>query len=409
MTDEIMTAKDFGRLAGKYRKELYDNVLPFWLEKSQDKEFGGYFSCLNRDGSVFDTDKFIWLQGREVWMFAMLYNSLEKRPEWLECALQGAEFLKRFGHDGSYDFYFSVTREGKPIIQPYNIFSNTFACMAFAQLAKATGNEEYAEIAKKTFMRILERQSNPKGQWNKAFPGTRPMKDFALPMIICNMALEVEDIIGDPALIEGAIDRSVHEIVDVFWKPELGVILENLAPDGSMVDCFEGRKVNPGHDLEAMWFLMNIGIRRNDKALIDKAVEIALSVISYGWDKEYGGIFYFMDRKGFPTQELEWDQKLWWVHIESAIAMIKGYRLTGNRECLDWFLKLDDYLWKHFKDAGYPEWYGYLNRRGEVLLPLKGGKWKGCFHVPRGLYQISTILQEIERKSLLLHSKTEQW
>ena len=409
MTDEIMTAKDFGRLAGKYRKELYDNVLPFWLEKSQDKEFGGYFSCLNRDGSVFDTDKFIWLQGREVWMFAMLYNNLEKRPEWLECALQGAEFLKRCGHDGNYDFYFSVTREGKPIIQPYNIFSNTFACMAFAQLAKATGNEEYAEIAKKTFTRILERQSNPKGQWNKAFPGTRPMKDFALPMIICNMALEVEDIIGDPTLIEGAIDRSVHEIVDVFWKPELGVILENLAPDGSMVDCFEGRKVNPGHDLEAMWFLMNIGIRRNDKALIDKAVEIALSVISYGWDKEYGGIFYFMDRKGFPTQELEWDQKLWWVHIESAIAMIKGYRLTGNRECLDWFMKLDDYLWKHFKDAGYPEWYGYLNRRGEVLLPLKGGKWKGCFHVPRGLYQISTILQEIERKSLLLHSKTEQW
>ena len=390
-----MTGKDFGKLADKYRKELYDNVLPFWLEKSQDKEFGGYFSCLNRDGSVFDTDKFIWLQGREVWMFAMLCNSLEKRPEWLECAEQGAEFLKHHGHDGNYDFYFSVTREGKPIIQPYNIFSNTFACMAFAQLAKATGKEEYAEIAKKTFMRILERQSNPKGQWNKAYPGTRPMKDFALPMIICNMALEVEDIIDDPALIEAAIDRSVHEIVDVFWKPELGVILENLAPDGSMVDCFEGRKVNPGHDLEAMWFLMNIGIRRNDRALIDKAVEIALSVISYGWDKEYGGIFYFMDRKGFPTQELEWDQKLWWVHIESAIAMIKGYRLTGNRECLDRFLKLDDYLWKHFKDAEYPEWYGYLNRRGEVLLPLKGGKWKGCFHVPRGLYQISTILQEI--------------
>ena len=390
-----MTGKDFGQLAEKYRKELYDSVLPFWLEKSQDKEYGGYFSCLNRDGSVFDTDKFIWLQGREVWMFAMLYNNLEKRPEWLECAMQGAEFLRRFGHDGNYDFYFSVTREGKPIVQPYNIFSNTFACMAFAQLAKATGRQEYAEIAKKTFTRILERQSNPKGQWNKAYPGTRPMKDFALPMIICNMALEVEDIIDDPSLIEAAIDRSVHEIVDVFWKPELGVILENLAPDGSMVDCFEGRKVNPGHDLEAMWFLMNIGIRRNDKALIDKAVEIALSVISYGWDKEYGGIFYFMDRRGFPTQELEWDQKLWWVHIESAIAMIKGYRLTGNRECLDWFLKLDDYLWKNFKDAGYPEWYGYLNRRGEVLLPLKGGKWKGCFHVPRGLYQISTILQEI--------------
>lgn len=390
-----MTALSFEKLAEKYRKELYDNVLPFWLEKSQDKEYGGYFSCLNRDGSVFDTDKFIWLQGREVWMFAMLYNSLEKRPEWLECAVQGAEFLRRYGHDGNYDFYFSVTRDGRPIIEPYNIFSNTFACMAFAQLAKATGNAEYAEIAKKTFARILDRQGNPKGRWNKSHPGTRPMKDFALPMIICNMALEVEDIINDPALIESTIDRSVHEIVDVFWQPELGVILENLAPDGSMIDCFEGRKVNPGHDLEAMWFLMNIGVRRGDRALIEKAVEISLSVIEYGWDRQYGGIFYFMDRKGYPTQELEWDQKLWWVHIESAIAMIKGYRLTGNEKCLEWFEKLNDYLWTNFKDKDYPEWFGYLNRRGEVLLPLKGGKWKGCFHVPRGLYQISTILQEI--------------
>lgn len=142
-----------------------------------------------------------------------------------------------------------------------------------------------------------------------------------------------------------------------------------------------------------MWFLMNIGIRRNDKALIEKAVEISLSVIEYGWDKQYGGIFYFMDCKGHPTQELEWDQKLWWVHIESAIAMLKGYQLTGNRKCLEWFSKLNDYLWSHFKDPDYPEWYGYLNRRGEVLLPLKGGKWKGCFHVPRGLYQIWQMLE----------------
>ena len=67
---------DFASLAAKYRHELYDNVLPFWLEKSQDLEYGGYFTCLNRDGSVFDTDKFVWLQGREVWTFAMLYNKV---------------------------------------------------------------------------------------------------------------------------------------------------------------------------------------------------------------------------------------------------------------------------------------------------------------------------------------------
>ena len=390
-----MSEMNFKQLAFQYKKELLKNVLPFWLEKSQDKEFGGYFSCLDRDGSVYDTDKFVWLQGREVWMFAMLYNSLDRKQAWLDAAVQGGEFLKKYGHDGNYDFYFSLTRDGRPLVQPYNIFSNTFACMAFAQLAKATGSEEYAEIARRTFRRILERRSNPKGQWLKAYPGTRPMKDFALPMIICNMALEVEDIINDPELIERTIDESVHEIVDVFWQPQLGVIMENLAPDGSMVDCFEGRKVNPGHDLEAMWFLMNIGIRRNDKALIEKAVEISLSVIEYGWDKQYGGIFYFMDCKGHPTQELEWDQKLWWVHVETLITMIKGYELTGNEKCLEWFERVHEYVWSHFMDPEHPEWFGYLNRRGEVLLTLKGGKWKGCFHVPRGLMQVWQSLERI--------------
>ena len=388
---------DFKKLANRYKTELLDSVLPFWLNKSIDKEYGGYFSCLDRDGSVYDTDKFIWLQGREVWLFSMLCNKLGKKQEWLDAAIQGAEFLKKYGHNGDYDFYFSLTREGKPLVEPYNIFSNTFACMAFAQLAKATGSEEYAEISRRIFKRILERRGNPKGKWSKAVPGTRPMKDFALPMIICNMALEVEDIINDPQLLEKTIDECLHEVLDVFYQPDLGCMLENVSSlDNSRLDCFEGREINPGHNLEALWFMMNLGIRRNDKALVNKCVEISLSVIEIGWDKEYGGIFYFLDSKGAPQQKLEWDQKLWWVHIESAIAMIKGYQLTGNKECLEWFKKLDEYMWSHFKDPLHPEWFGYLNRRGEMLLPLKGGKWKGCFHVPRGLFEIWQILEKCE-------------
>ena len=388
---------DFKKLANRYKTELLDSVLPFWLKNSIDKEFGGYFSCLDRDGSVYDTDKFIWLQGREVWLFSMLCNKLGKKQEWLDAAIQGAEFLKKYGHNGDYDFYFSLTREGKPLVEPYNIFSNTFACMAFAQLAKATGSEEYAEISRRIFKRILERRGNPKGKWSKAVPGTRPMKDFALPMIICNMALEVEDIINDPQLLEKTIDECLHEVLDVFYQPDLGCMLENVSSlDNSRLDCFEGREINPGHNLEALWFMMNLGIRRNDEALVNKCVEISLSVIEKGWDKEYGGIFYFLDSKGAPQQKLEWDQKLWWVHIESAIAMIKGYQLTGNKKCLEWFEKLDEYMWSRFKDPLHPEWFGYLNRRGEMLLPLKGGKWKGCFHVPRGLFEIWQILEKCE-------------
>ena len=220
------------------------------------------------------------------------------------------------------------------------------------------------------------------------------MKDFALPMIICNMALEVEKIIDNPSLMEDTIDKCLHEVLDVFCQPSIGAMVENVSSvDNSMVDCFEGREINPGHNLEALCFLENLGVHRGDDALIRQAVDISLCVIEYGRGKEYGGIYYFLDRLGYPQQKLEWDQKLWCVHIEAAIAMLKEYQLTGNAKCLDWFLKLDDYLWHHFKDPLYPEWFGYLNRRGEVLFPLKGGKWKGCFHVPRGLYQIGTMLE----------------
>ncbi|MDD2248065.1 MAG: AGE family epimerase/isomerase [Proteiniphilum sp.] len=391
---------DFKTLSIQYRDELLENVIPFWLNHSQDKDYGGYFSCLDRQGNVYDTDKFIWLQGRQVWMFSMLYNSFDKRSKWLDCAIQGGEFLRKFGHDGNLNWYFSLTREGKPIIEPYNIFSYTFAAMAFGQLSKATGNEEYAEIAKKTFDIILSKRNNPKGKWNKAFPGTRNLKSFSLPMILCNLSLEIEHLL-EKKIMEQTIEECIHEVMEVFLRPELGgLIVENVNEDGSLSDTFDGRLMNPGHAIEAMWFIMDLGERMKRPELIEKAVRTTLKTLEYGWDKEYGGIFYFMDRKGFPTQQLEWDQKLWWVHVETLISLLKGYQLTGSEECLDWFAKVHDYSWSHFKDPQFPEWWGYLNRRGEVLLDLKGGKWKGCFHVPRGLYQCWKIMESINTSKI---------
>ncbi len=381
-------------LIGQYHTELYDSVLPFWLNNSIDKEYGGYFTCLDREGKVFDTDKFMWLQGREVWMFSMLYNNVEKRQEWLDAAIHGAEFMKKYGHDGNLDWYFSVTREGQPIVDPYNIFSYTFATMAFGQLAIATGSKEYADIAKKTFEKVLARVDNPKAKWNKMHPGTRPMKNFALPMILCNLALEIEPLI-DPEFLAQAIENSINTTME-FIRPELGgLVVENIGLDGKLVDCMDGRHMNPGHSIESMWFLMDLGRRLNRPELIEQAKNTALTMAEYGWDKKFGGIFYFMDLKGAPTQELEWDQKLWWVHIETLITMIKGYAFTGDKRCLEWFKRVHDYAWEHFRDNEYPEWFGYLDRRGEVLLPLKGGKWKGCFHVPRGLYQVHKVLEFI--------------
>jgi N-acylglucosamine 2-epimerase len=265
--------------------------------------------------------------------------------------------------------------------------------MAFASLDKALPTDRYKEIAVNTFENIIKRQHNWKGIYNKAYPGTRALKSFSLPMILCNLSLELEHIIGTNRVNELA-PVVIHEVMDVFYKSEYGLILENVYADGRFSNSFEGRTINPGHTIEAMWFIMDLGKRLNDQALIHKACDIMLHTLEYGWDNDHGGILYFMDVLGFPPQQLEWDQKLWWVHVEALVALAKGYALTGDERCWKWFKKVHDYTWAHFRDEQFGEWFGYLNRQGEVLLNQKGGKWKGCFHIPRALYQVWKTLEK---------------
>lgn len=379
-------------LTAQYREELFESVLPFWLEKSPDRKHGGYFTCLTREGDVFDTDKFVWLQARQVWLFSMLYNRVEKRDEWLQAARHGANFLLDHGHDGSFNWYFSLAQNGDPLVVPYNIFSNTFASMAMGQMHLATGESRFSEAALQTFRQTLKRRDNPKGKWNKSIGSTRSLDNFALPMILSNLALEIEHLLDEDeirSLSYGIADQ----ILNRFFRPELGIVLENIELDGSLSDTFDGRLVLPGHAIEAMWFLMDLGDRFGETEWIETATSITHAMIDYGWDPDNGGLFYYLDRKGFPPQQLEWSQKLWWVHLESAVALIKSYRWTGESRSLEWFQRLHEYNWTHFRDPDHPEWFGYLDRYGKISLSLKGGKWKGCFHVPRALFQIWKTLE----------------
>jgi N-acylglucosamine 2-epimerase len=382
---EVAMETDFGELAVLYRDALFQDVIPFWENHSVDWEHGGYFTCLDRAGTVFDTDKFVWLQARQVWTFSMLYNRVEKRDTWLAIARNGADFLRKHGSDDGGNWYFALDRQGRPLIQPYNIFSDCFAAMAFSQYALATGDERDKELALQTYGNILRRKDNPKGQYNKAVPGTRPLKSLALPMILANLSLELAWMLTSDVL-EDTIETCLSEVMGLFLDQRRTLLHEHVSPDGAYIDCFDGRLINPGHSIEAMWFIMDIARRRHDRQLIDRAVDIILSTLAFGWDDEYGGVFYFLDAEGRPPQQLEWDQKLWWVHLETLVALAMGYRLTGREACWKWYEKVHEYAWPRFADPDYGEWFGYLNRRGEVLLNLKGGKWKGCFHVPRALH-----------------------
>jgi N-acylglucosamine 2-epimerase len=375
---------NFLELSQLYRDTLLNNIIPFWMQHSIDHTNGGYFTCLDRQGQVYDTDKFIWLQNRQVWMFSTFYNQIEKNPEWLQVAKHGADFLAQHGRDANGDWYFSLDRTGQPLIQPYNIFSDCFAAMAFSQYAAASGQESAKEIALQAYQNVLRRQDNPKGKYTKAYPGTRPLKSLAVPMILANLTLEMSWLLP-PAELDRVLAATVKEVMEDFRDPEQGYMREAVDPQGQRVDCYEGRLLNPGHGIEAMWFMMDIAQRQGNQELLLQATEVVIKTLEFAWDKEYGGIYYFLDDRGHPPQQLEWDQKLWWVHVETLVALAMGYRLTGDQRCWEWYQRIHEYTWSHFADSEQGEWFGYLNRRGEVLLNLKGGKWKGCFHVPRAM------------------------
>ncbi|GGK33986.1 N-acylglucosamine 2-epimerase [Yeosuana aromativorans] len=376
-----------------YRDALLKDVIPFWEKYSIDYNSGGYFSCLDRFGNVYDEDKFMWPQARQAWVFSMLYNKVKKKREWLKIAKNGIDFIKNHGMTNDGDFYFSVAKNGVPLIQPYNIFSDCFAAMAFSQYAVASGDESVKQLAVQTYFNILKKQNNPKGAYEKS-TGNRSLKSFALPMILSNLVLELEQFL-DKDEVEKMIDTSINDIMTIFLDKESGLIYEFVKPDGSLENSFNGRLINPGHGIEAMWFMIDIGVRRNDIDLINKATSTIIRILEYSWDDKYDGIFYFMDAKGKPPQQLEWDQKLWWVHLESLVALSKAYLHTNRKDVWDWFEKVHDYSWKHFSDPKNGEWFGYLNRQGEVLLDMKGGKWKGCFHVPRAMYQCWKTFENI--------------
>ena len=398
----LTTAAGRARLSVLYHDTLLGDVIPFWLRHGLDREHGGFLTALDRDGSVLDTDKSVWFQGRGAWLFATLCNTVERRAEWLEAARSGIEFLRRhcFAPDGK--MYFTVTREGRPLRMRRYVFSESFAAIANAAFAKATGDARAAEAAEKCFVAYLRHSFTPGVMPPKISPETRPMKGIGAPMIGIVTAQELRANLGDVRVADCTctewIDRSIGEIERDFMKPEHEAVMEVVGPGGEVLDHFDGRTLNPGHALEAAWFILHEGRWRDDPRLIRTGLTILDWMWQRGWDEEYGGICYFRDLRGLPVQEYWHDMKFWWPHCEAIIATLLAWRLTGDARYARWHQAVQDWSFAHFPDPEYGEWYGYLHRDRSESVRLKGNLWKGPFHLPRMLWYCGRLLEEREPK-----------
>ena len=387
------------QLAQVYREGLLEDVLPFWLNHAIDEKFGGIISSVNRDGSQIDTDKSVWQQGRFTWLLGKLYNdpllkNHKQRNRWLEIAIQNLEFLSKHCFDPNDGrMWFHVTQDGQPLRKRRYAFSESFAAIAYGELALATGRDEYFEQAEACFSRFLSHNQKPNGTDAK-FTATRPTQGIGFPMIGLATAQELRESIDLPTAND-AIDQFINTLRKYFYKPEIQCVMETVGTEGEVLNHFDGRTLNPGHAIEGAWFVMREGEFRQDPELIQIGLNMLDWMWDRGWDKEFGGLLYFVDVKGLPVQEYWHDMKFWWPHNEVLIATLLAYRLTKDAKYAVQHEQAHQWAYAHFPDPEHGEWYGYLHRDGRISSPLKGNLWKGPFHLPRMQHICWKLLEEM--------------
>ncbi len=381
----------------RFRKELLESCVPFWLNNAVDTEYGGLLNCLDREGKVYSTDKSIWMQGRAAWMFSYLYNNIEKNDEYLKLAKSCLDFLEKYAIDEDGRMFFTVTRDGKPLRKRRYFFSETFYIIGCAEYYMATGEEKYLNIAKKYFDFVYgiyrDPSTDPYKITPKSYASTRATKGKAEPMILLNVSSIMRQ--ADPSGNYEDIITGLIGDLRAFHNEEYHAMFECIGTDGSFImDSAPCRVINPGHDIECSWFMLEEGIRRKDNELIAFAQTVFDEAFARGWDSEYGGISFFKDLLGLPREAYEHDMKLWWPHNETVIAALMLYQHTGDEKYKEIFDRVTDYAFSHFSDPKYGEWFGYLRRDGKPTEPpCKGHTYKGPFHVMRMLAKCLTLMK----------------
>ena len=370
------------RLLDTYRDGLLNDTLPFWFPRCVDEDHGGFLLARDRDGSLLDDDKGMWQQCSATWLLATLYNTVESKSDWLIWAKSGLRFIERHGRDSDGRMWFHVTRDGSPIRKRRYAFTECFGSIAYASLSKATGDSALAGTSRELFSLAKKHFSNPPLTESK-FTDTRPVKSIGVPMIKLVTAQELRLNLSDESFTAD-VDDAIDEIRRDFMKPDVECVMESVALDGSIIDHFEGRMLNPGHAIECAWFILwEARLRGNNPELIRTGCQILDWMWVRGWDEKFGGFLYFCDIHGKPVQEYWHDMKFWWPHNEAIIACLIAWLLTGKKKYADWHQKAHNWAYEHFADPEHGEWFGYLHRDGSVSVPLKGNLWKGPFHFPR--------------------------
>ena len=393
-----MDAKRAESLRDFYKDRLLNDILAFWLKHARDREYGGYHTCLNRDGSVYDYDKLcMWSAGRIIWTYSYLYNEFERDPEWLAMARWGVDFLQEHGFAPDGSLYYSLTRDGRPLEPEQDVFNDLSTVVGFSEFARATSDETLYRQAKDIFLRVWARLQAPGKAFQGVDPGTRPVRLHGHSMITLGVLQELRRFRSEPEY-EPMIDQCLDHIVSRHMKPDKRALFELVAWNGDVLPGSRGRWICPGHMIECGAFIIHEARHRQDDRLLRTGVDLIDWGYAWGRDREHGGIINDVDCEGLPSPTndiFKHNSKMWWSHAEALYGLLLAYSVTGEERFLKAHDETRDYAFEHFADSEFGEWFACLDLRGNRISEAKGSFRKNCFHIARNFYWCWRLLDSM--------------
>lgn len=385
--------------------------MPFWLTQAADREHGGVFTCFSNDGAtMLSRDKFVWSQGRWLWLLARTLKmaragqvnadiaDIHNLGEQTYTFLHESAFLE----NGNAVYLLTETGDKKFfadfVEHDISFFVDCFLVLGFAEWASVTGNVAIYQEALALYQRIRYRLDAGNIR-SEPYPIPAGCTPHARPMIMLNVSQELAaaaETLQQPQASE--LDQQATEYMNTImskFRRADGRLVEILGDGNAPV---LEQHCTPGHAIESMWFVITQAHKHQDSDTIQQAVETIAIMFNLGWDQQYGGLLRFVTIEGLPPQGTptnafeeailaSWDTKLWWVHSETVYATLLAHTLTGHDDLLTLSERICEYTFNTFPnpDTTVGEWLQICNRQGMphdkfIALPVKDP-----YHIYRNL------------------------
>lgn len=384
---------DFPKLSASYEEALLGSLIPFYLKNSPDMLCGGYFDFLSDTGESIDADKLVSQQARQVWAFAKIYNTLRGSDAWLQHARQGANFLSHFAHSPTLACYAMVDRRGRLVAPATDACTDAAVVMAYCQMHQATGEDEWAMLAKQLLANLLRQRNAQRTEQARTIDGYRVLWHLSEPVAVLQALLEAQPLLSEEDW-KDSTQAVLDELLNEFLDKRQDILREWIQPEGAFLNTPEGRRISAGHTFRAASVAHDLATETGNRKLALQASAWTLQICEWTWDQTTLGLDSWVDLKNGPLPYPDWKQRWAWVHLEGLVALMKAWLYTRHPDALKWLQRLHDYTFQHFPDSENGGWHLALNRQSKPLFQAKATLSTGSADLIAPLFEASQLADQ---------------